>query len=706
MRTHVMPLWIVAVWLLVASLELRAQRPPPTRTGAVVDTLHGRVIPDPYRWLEDQEGQETRRWIEAQNAYTESVLGRGPGREVIRNRLAELMKVDVVGTPMLADGRYFFSRRLKDQELSVIYMREGHDGDDQVLIDPHPWSADHSTRAGLVSVSHDGELLIYAVREGGAGETEVRFFDVDERQDLPDRLERARYFGVVLAPDKKGVFYSKFSNIGARVYYRALGGDPADDEMIFGEGYGPDKLIAVDVSDDGRYLGIIVFHGSAAQKTEFYVKDLGEGGPIETVVNDIDAGFFPTFAGDNVILQTDWNAPNGRVLRVALDRPEREYWLEIIPEREGVIQRISEVFTSGVAAVGKRLFVSYLDRVMSRVEIYDINGNSEGAISFPAIGSVREIVGPWDGDEAFVPFSSFHISTTIYRYNVSAGTRSVWAKLDVPVATEDVEVKQVWYKSKDGTRVPMFLVHRRDLTLDGTNPTMLTGYGGFGASLTPAFSATAMFAVENGFVYAVANLRGGGEFGEEWHRAGMLENKQNVFDDFIAAAEWLVGNGYTNPSKLAIVGGSNGGLLVGAAMTQRPDLYRAVICTYPLLDMLRYHKFLMGRFWISEYGSADDPDQFQYLYEYSPYHKVSPGTEYPAVLFITGDADTRSAPLHARKMTASVQAATASDRPVLLKYDTKSGHMGGRPLSELIDEWTDVYSFLLSQLEMGGNEGR
>jgi len=334
----------------------------------------------------------------------------------------------------------------------------------------------------------------------------------------------------------------------------------------------------------------------------------------------------------------------------------------------------------------------------SRVEIFDIDGNSEGEISFPSIGTVSGVAGRWDSDEAFFVYSSFHIPTTIYRYSVSSGDRTVWTKLDVPVDSESIVVKQVWYTSKDGTRVPMFLVHGKDIELDGQNPTILTGYGGFDLSVTPRFDSRAVVAVEQGMVQAIPNLRGGGEFGEEWHRAGMFENKQNVFDDFIAAAEWLIDNGYTNPSKLAIRGGSNGGLLVGAAMTQRPDLFQAVVCTYPLLDMLRYHKFLVARFWVSEYGSADDPEQFDYIYEYSPYHNVVPGTDFPAVLFITGDSDTRVAPLHARKMTALVQAATGSDRPVLLKYDTKSGHSGGTPVSQQIEDQTDSFSFLFWQL--------
>ncbi|UCC48986.1 MAG: S9 family peptidase, partial [Gemmatimonadota bacterium] len=631
-----------------------------------------------------------REWIDAQNAYSESLLEEVPGRDAIRARFTELMQVDAVGTPTARGGRYFFRKRLKDQDLFIIYMREGLDGADQVLIDPHPWSEDHRTSATMLGVSDDGKILVYGIRQGGEDEVEVRFLDVDKREDLPDRLPKGRYLGISLKPDNSGFFYSKFTMAGSRIYYHEMDTDREADALIFGEGYGLDKIIRSDLSDDGRYLAIMVFHGSAGMKTELYHKDVENDGPVETIVNDIDARFFPASAGDHLLIQTNWDAPNGRVFRAAMDDPSREHWEEIIPESEAVIE--------GISAAGGKIFVSYLENVVSHVGIFDNQGNREGELSFPELGSVGGVSGRWDSDEAFFSYSSFHIPTTIYRYQVSTGAKDVWAELDVPIEGENIVVKQVWYTSKDGTRVPMFLVHGKDIELDGRNPTILTGYGGFDLSLTPRFDSRAVFAVEQGMVQATPNLRGGGEFGEEWHRAGMFENKQNVFDDFIAAAEWLIDNGYTNPGKLAIRGGSNGGLLVGAAMTQRPDLFQAVVCTYPLLDMLRYHKFLVARVWVSEYGSADDPEQFDYIYEYSPYHNVVPGTDFPAVLFITGDSDTRVAPLHARKMTALVQAATGSDRPVLLKYDTKSGHSGGTPVSQQIEDQTDSFSFLFWQL--------
>jgi len=667
--------------------------PPKTRTDNVKETFHGIEITDPYRWLEDRDSPETSEWIKAQNEYTDAMIGSLPGREKLKQRLTELLRIDWVGMPSVRNGRYFFSKRNRDQELPVIYMRKGLEGKDEVLIDPHNMSPDHTTSVSISAASEDGTVMAYAVREGGQDETTVKLLDVDKRKDLPDRLPKGRYYWhISLKPDKSGFYYARYGDDGSRIYYHAMGTKPAGDVELFGRGYGPDKFIGVDLSEDGRYLLISVFHGSAAKRTEIYYQDVAKSGPILPVVNDIDARFIGQVAGDHLFLQTNWDAPKGRILRVDLDNPAREHWREVIPESDAVIE--------GVSLVGGKLFVNYLRNVSSRVKMFQPDGKHVRDIPFPAMGSVSDIVGRWKGNEAFFSFSSFHIPSTIYRYDVKKGSREVWSRLEVPINSSAFEVKQVWYKSKDGTKVPMFLVHAGGAKLDGSNPTVLTGYGGFNISLTPWFSAVAALWVETGGVYAVANLRGGGEFGEEWHDAGMLEKKQNVFDDFIAAAEWLIQNGYTNPSRLAISGGSNGGLLVGAAVTQRPELFRAVVCSYPVLDMVRYHKFLVAEFWVSEFGSSEDPDQLKYIYAYSPYHRVKQGTKYPAVFFITGDADTRVDPLHARKMAPLLQSATASGKPVLLRYHIKAGHSGGRPLSKVIEDTTDEFSFLFWQLGM------
>ncbi|HTI51618.1 MAG TPA: DUF885 family protein, partial [Planctomycetaceae bacterium] len=448
------------------------------------------------------------------------------------------------------------------------------------------------------------------------------------------------------------------------------------------------------LSADGRYLVIHVWYGSAAKKTEIHVQDLSRTeSKIQPIVTGIEARFSGEAVDRRLFVKTNWKAPRGRILQIDLTRPARENWREIIPENPDAV-------LEDFAPVAGRLYVNYLKNVVSQVRVFEPDGRPVREIAFPSLGSVSGVAGEWNQDEAFFSFNSFHIPATIYREEAQTGKQAVWFRTNIPVQSDRFEVKQVWFPSKDGTRIPMFLVHRGGLLLDGGNPTLLSGYGGFNISLTPQFSARAVAWIEQGGVYAVANLRGGGEFGEAWHEAGMLDRKQSVFDDFIAAAEWLIREKYTRPEKLAITGRSNGGLLVGAALTQRPDLFQAVVCGYPLLDMVRYHQFLVARFWVPEYGSSEDPAQFKTLLAYSPYHHVKRGTKYPAVLFVTGDSDTRVDPLHARKMAALLQASTASDRVILLKYDTRLGHTGARPISQTIEDLADELTFLFDQLKV------
>ena len=671
---------------------------PVTRKDNVKETLHGVEIVDPHRWLEDQKSSETREWIDAQNKHTESILYSLPGREKLGARVTELLKIDAVSSPLARGGRYFFYKRLSDQDLSVIYMREGLHGRDQMLVDPHPLSPDRTTSVSLLDVSEDGTLLAYGVRKGGEDEMTVKLLDVKARKDLADELPRGRYFTVSLKPDKKGFYYTLHRAQGSRVYYHALGTDQSQDVQIFGKGYGPGKIILAELSDDGRYLLITVLHGSAADKSEIYYQDVTREGPVLPIVNDIEARFWGRFADDRLFLLTNWKAPRERILVVDPREPSPDRWREVIPESEAVILDFS--------LVGGKLLVNYLKNVVSHLRVFSPAGKPERALALPEMGSVSSVTGRWRSEEVFFTYSSFRIPTTIYHYNISKKNSTVWSRLKVPIRSTQYEVKQVWYPSRDGTKIPMFILHRKGIQSDGSNPTLLTGYGGFTISRTAAFSTFAALWVERGGVYALPNLRGGGEFGEEWHRAGMLERKQNVFDDFIAAAEWLIESGYSTPSKLAIAGSSNGGLLVGAALTQRPELFQAVVCSYPLLDMVRYHRFLVARFWVPEYGSSEDPEQFRYIHAYSPYHRVKPGTAYPAVLFITGDADTRVDPLHARKMAALLQSATGSERPVLLHYDTKAGHSGGMPISKQIEDLTDELSFLFWQLGVSPGGGK
>jgi len=679
----------------------QAAAAPTTAVAPVTETVQGTEITDPYRWLEDQNSAQTRVWIDAQNAYTDSILAAVPGREALRKKVEALLKIETMSSPVERNGRYFFTRRQPDQDQPVLYMRQGLDGKDQLLVDPLVLSPRHTISVSLISVSQDGALIIYALRQGGEDEFTPRLFDVAAHKDLPEKFPRARYSGISILPDKSGIYLTRQTDQGPRVFFHKMGTVGEADTEIFGKGYGPEKIITSGLSWDGRYLIVQVMHGAAAVRTELYSQDLKTKGPMTTVVNDLSAVFVTMGGGDlsmpavgawdKMYLRTNWNAPRWRVMEVDLKKPGREHWREVIPQGKGVLDSL--------ALVGGKLAVTVSQDVIVHSLLYETTGKFLHEIVPPTLGNLSALRGSLESPDAFYSFSSFHVPPTIYRYNVATGyPPAVWFRSQVPLKTDQYEVKQVWYPSKDGVRIPMFLAHAKGIKLDGSHPTLLTGYGGFNLRSNPGFSAFAAAWMSSGGVWALANLRGGSEFGEDWHHAGMLDKKQNVFDDFIAAAEWLVKNGYTTPARLAIRGRSNGGLLVGAAMTQRPDLFGAVSCGYPLLDMVRYHKFLVAGYWVPEYGSSENPEQFKYIYAYSPYHHVKAGEKYPAVLFITGDSDTRVSPLHARKMTALMQASTGSGNPVLLHYDTQAGHSGGTPIGREIDDVTDELSFLMWQL--------
>ena len=699
--TKNLPRWFLPVFFLTASVtnvnaqDAKVKCPPAARVEDVAETMHGVVVHDPYRWLEDQTSPETRAWIDAENACTQAVLSKLPGQEAIAKRLGELIKVDTVGLPTERGGRYFYAKRAANQDLFVLYMRRGAKGAEEVLVDPATMSADHTTSVNFEGISDDGQLVGYGVRKGGEDEVSLHFLNSDTRKELRDVLPRARYISAPsFKKDKSGFYYSKLTEQGPRAYYHTMGTDAAQDVKIFGDGYGLDKILAVDISEDGRYLVFTIFYGSSCDRSELYFQDLKTGGPIVPVATTVDGCFQGSIADDTLYMQTNWKAPKWRVLAVPLATPTQEHWKEIIPEGESRME--------GFRLVGGKIVAQYSHNAASELKIFQPDGKAAGGIELPQLGSVEGITGRWKGSEAFFSFRSFAIPPTVYRYDVAAKALETWAKPAVPIDANAFEVKQVWYESKDKTRVPMFLFYKKGLKLDGANPTLMTAYGGFDVSETPEFRDDAVVWAEHGGVFALPSLRGGGEFGEEWHRAGMLEKKQNVFDDFFAAAEWLIANHYTSADKLAITGRSNGGLLMGAAMTQRPDLFGAIVCGYPLLDMVRYQKFLVARFWVPEYGSSEDASQFPALYAYSPYHHVVKGTKYPAVLFLTGDSDTRVAPLHARKMAAEMQAAQGGDKPILLLYDTKLGHSEGRPVGKIIEEDTQVLGFLMWQVGVKG----
>src|SRR5690242_19680230 len=661
--------------------------PPKTAVNEVKETVQGTVIIDPYRWLEDQNSPETRAWIDAQNAYSDGILSKLQGREAVRQQVSALIKIDSMGAPVVMNNRYFFTKRQAEQDQSSIFMRQGLTGKDELLIDPLPMSPRHTVTVNLSSVTRDGSLLAYSVREGGADEVTPRLFDVDARKDLADVFPKARYSGFSILNDKSGVYLTRDTADGPRVFFHKIGTETASDIEIFGKGYGPENIIGSGVTRDNRYLQIVVQHGPAADRSEIYVQDLAGKGPIVAIVKDVPAAFYGQIAGDRMYVRTNWKAPKWRVMEVDLKNPALDQWREAVPESDAVLE--------GMSLVGGKLAVRFTQNVIPHVKLLEPGGKLLRELPLPALGSISGINGQWDSSEAFFSFTSYHIPPTIYRYDVATGKQTVWSQLQVPIETDRYEVKQVWYTSKDGTKIPMFLAHAKNLKLDGKNPVLLTGYGGFNLAQAPGFNSLAAAWMANGGVYAVANLRGGGEFGEAWHQAGMMEKKQNVFDDFIVAAEWLIANNYTNTSRLAINGGSNGGLLVAACMVQRPDLFGAVVCEVPVIDMLRYHRFTVGRYWIPEYGDAEhNPDHFRFLYAYSPLHNIKEGVAYPPTLIMTADTDDRVVPAHAKKFTATLQAAHAGENPILLRLEMKAGHGMGKPTSKIIEARSDMLAFL------------
>ena len=666
---------------------------PPTRTDDVRDTLHGVVIPDPYRWLEDQQAPATRAWIDAQNRYAHACLDSLPGTPGLERRLSELLRVTRTDVPVERGGIYFYTKRRPRDEQAILYMRNGSTGRERVFLDPNSLSADHSISAGYFDLSPSGSLAAYYLRAGGDDRTTIRIRDVRAGRDLPDSLPRDFIDDFSFRRDESGYYYIILKPlVGRRVFYHAIGTPPARDSMIFGEGYGPDAMFGVSTSENGKHLIVGVYHGWA--RSDIFAEDLATHGPLLPVVRDSDALFDARFAGDRLFVMTDWHAPRKRIMEVLPGSYGPGRWKEVVPEGPEPIEDWS--------LAGGRIFVQYLRNVHSRIAVFSADGTPAGDVHLPGPGSATVPAGRWQSGEAFFQYSSFVYPPVVNRLLIRTGHTGVWARTDARVTPSEFETRQVWFTSKDGARVPMFLVMKRGLPLDGKRPVYLTGYGGFDVSMVPQFSPIAVVWAEHGGVFALPNLRGGEEFGTAWHEAGMGEKKQNVFDDFIAAAEWLIANHVSRPRAIGIEGESNGGLLVGAAMTQRPELFGAVVCEYPLLDMLRYHLFLQGPQWVPEYGSAADPAQFRTLYAYSPYHHVRQGIRYPSTLFETGDADTRVAPLHARKMTALLQALADPRSRFLLHYDTEAGHSGGQPVGKRIQDGARVLSFLLWQIGAGG----
>ncbi|HKV76125.1 MAG TPA: prolyl oligopeptidase family serine peptidase, partial [Gemmatimonadales bacterium] len=660
---------------------------------------HGVPVPDPYRWLEDGNSDEVRAWTDAQNALTAAWLERSPARSAIQSRLESLLTIGALGTPTPVKGRYFYQLREGTQNQPVLYVRDGLNGADRVLIDPNAIDAAGTTALDWLFPSEDGALLAYGLSQNGSEESELRVLEVETGKDLPDRISRTRAASVAWLPDQSGFYYTRYPAAGTipegeeayhrSVYFHRLGASPDTDELIYRPAvkeYWP----GVDLSPDGRWLVLQVARTFDA--TDLYLLDREGSSGFVPVAEGLPATFEGQVVDGRMYLRTNHEAPNYRLYLVDPARPDRAAWQEIVPTR-------ADAVLDGVMVLGRHLALSYLERATSRLRISDRAGQGVRELELPGLGSVFGWGGEADGSELLYGFSSFTVPPSIYRVDLAAGATALWRRVEAPgVRPDDYLAEQVTYRSKDGTAVTMFLVRRRDITPDGRRPTYLTGYGGFNISMTPAFSRSMLLWLERGGVLAMPNLRGGGEYGEEWHQGGMLGKKQNSFDDFIAAAEWLVSAGWTSPDRLAVAGGSNGGLLMGAVLTQRPELFRAVVIQVPLLDMLRYHQFLIARLWIPEYGSAEDEQQFGWLRAYSPYHQVRPGTRYPAVLLATAESDTRVDPMHARKMAAVLQAATASDHPVLLRLESRAGHGAGKPIVKVLEELTDSWSFVFAEL--------
>ncbi len=687
-----------------------ASAPPSTTSGPPVaerkpvqDVIQGHTITDQYRWLENATSPETEKWVSEEEAYTRSILDPLPGRSEIHNRLTQLLSIGTIGAPQIGGKYYFYTKREGSQNQPVLFVREGLQGKDRALVDVNALAPDGTIALDWWQPSEDGKYVAYGTSPSGSELSTLRIIETATGKLLPDAIERTRASSIAWKLDDSAFYYTRYpkkgdvpegqENYNRHVFYHVIGSDPAKDLLIFGEGRAAQDWPDVDISNDGRWLLINVEEGWT--KTELYLQDLKAGTPPMRITEGKEFLYGGEIVNGKIFITTNEDAPRYHAFVADVSSPQRANWKKIIPQTDAVLQ--------GANVVNGQLLAQYEHNASSQLKLFTTEGKPLGDVQLPAIGSVYSLGGKWNRKEVFFGFQSFTIPDSIYQIDLKNRGTSLWGKVDAAgIDPTQYEVKQLWFNSKDGTRVPMFVFHKKGIELNGKNPTLLTGYGGFNLSLTPSFQGDRYLWLEHGGVFAVANLRGGAEFGEDWHRAGMLDKKQNVFDDFIAAADYLIAQKYTDKDHLAIRGGSNGGLLMGAALTQRPDLFRAVVCQVPLLDMLRYQNFQIAKLWVPEYGSSDDPKQFEWLYAYSPYHHVKAGNEYPAILFMTADSDTRVDPMHAKKMAALMQSEAANgrdrDRPILLRIDTKAGHGAGKPIAKQVEDLTDIYSFLFWQL--------
>ncbi len=672
---------------------------PPARRDSVVDDYFGTKVADPYRWLEDPDSNETINWVNKENALTAHFLDT-PARKKIKARLTDLLNYPRYSAPTKRANRYFFSKNDGLQNQSVLYFQNSLTDEPKVLINPNLLSPDGTISLGSTAYSYDGKLFAYGLSQSGSDMQIVKIKNIDTLTDYSDVLQYCRWPGIAIKHDDSGFFYDRYPDPNTvapadrfthnMVYYHKLATPQADDVLIYDDPENPEFGFGPFITEDGKYLFLHVWHGTDPNNRVYY-RPVDSDEPFVKLLNDADARYdFITNVGPVFYFQTDLDAPRGRIIAIDSENPSRDNWRTIISESEDILDFVS--------CVNNQLVVAYLSNVHHVLKIFTLDGDFVREIPLPTLGTVSGLSGSQFDTEMFFTFTSFLSPPTIYRYDIEANKLAVFRKPEIDFDPSPYETHQVFYTSKDGTRVPMFLVHKKGLALDGRNPALLYAYGGYGNSTTPYFSVGRIIWLEHNGIYAVANIRGGGEYGEGWHRAAMREKRQNGFDDFIAAAEYLIEEKYTSSKRLAILGGSNGGLLTAVCMTERPGLYGAVVSLAPVTDMLRFTKFTIGRYWIPEYGNPDDPRDFKYLYAYSPLQNVRPGVVYPAALVTTADTDDRVVPMHAKKFVATLQYDSAGDNPILLRVETKAGHGHGTPITKVIDEVSDVYAFLFKVL--------
>jgi prolyl oligopeptidase len=680
---------------------------PPAEKGPVQDDYHGTVVADPYRWMEDPDAPQTRAWVAAQNRLTQAFLEEVPAREEIGKRLAQLWDYERTSPPRVRGAYRFFLRNEGLQNQPVLVRQEGADGAPQVLLDPNNLSADGTVAMISFFPTSDGRLLAFSLSASGSDWQEIHVIDAETLAKHEDVIRFVKFTNVAWAPDKSGFYYSRYPEPGSmpdappsthhRLYWHTLGTTQAEDRLVYARPDAPDLAFNPQVTEDGAYLVVDVWQGTDT-RNRFYYRPLDSDAELIRLLDEGDARYeFAGNVGSRFYFLTDLAAPKGRI--VAIDVASGSEGIEgVVPEGSAVID--------AARLYGGKLVLVTTEHATHGIGVYSLAGEREQGVSLPGLGSILELSGREADPAFFIHFNSFLYPPTVFRFDLERGELAPLSAPAVAFEPDDYETKQVFYESADGTRVPMFITHRTGLEPDGDNPTILYGYGGFAVNVMPGFSATWLVWLEMGGVVAIPNLRGGNEYGEEWHQAGMLGNKQNVFDDFIAAAEWLIDQGYTSREQLAIMGRSNGGLLTSACLVQRPDLFGSVICGVPVADMLRYHRFTAGRYWIPEYGNAEeDAAHFRFLHAYSPLHNVVTGTAYPPTLIYTADTDDRVVPMHAKKLAATLQAAHAGRNPILLRIETKAGHGLGKPTGKVIEEQADVLTFLAKTVGMIADMG-